>query len=495
MKLCLKWHNLSLLYIWSGAQEAIVKIMEQQKQQELRGLFHMLEHTAKIAEDAALTGAFSGGESQCISQFNNVLKRLTDIDAIPDGLFEVLPTDASFSHIGIACHQLAAYLNEGLETTADFKGWFSSFFGERFMENLTEELADKPFGDLIRKAVPDFLTETTLEDIVEVFPVAPGGKLTIDADFGAIDVQSAESDNLSVRVRRAAELKEDRRAGEILKNFDVQMAHEAVDVNIEAKFRGPAKQWRRAKKRLDVQFEIVVPRNYALDLKTADEEISVVDIVGDVHVHTAGAGLRLQNITGRIDGTTSGGDIDLKGFEGDAALRTSGGNITLARGNGDVKAKTSGSNIQMTDVSGAISAATSGGNITLRGCKGGADVKTAGGSIEVENDGPVLAKTSGGSIRCQLQEVASSQNLLLNLEATGGSINASLVPDIAATVEAKVLGGSITTEFPVAAETAGTVKPDQLHGTINGGGPLLRLFSVGGNVILRKTEVHNPKKV
>ena len=32
--------------------------MEQQNQQELRGLFHMLEHTAKIAEDAALTGAF-----------------------------------------------------------------------------------------------------------------------------------------------------------------------------------------------------------------------------------------------------------------------------------------------------------------------------------------------------------------------------------------------------------------------------------------------------
>ena len=44
------------------------------------------------------------------------------------------------------------------------------------MENLTEELADKPFGDLIRKAVPDFLTETTLEDIVEVFPGRPRWK-------------------------------------------------------------------------------------------------------------------------------------------------------------------------------------------------------------------------------------------------------------------------------------------------------------------------------
>ena len=469
--------------------------MEQHRPQELKGLFHMLEHTAKIAEDAALTGAFSGGESQCISQFNNVLKRLNDINAIPDGLFEVLPADASFSQIGIACHQLAAYLNEEVDTAADFKGWFSSFFGKRFMENLTEELADKPFGDLIRKAAPDFLTETTLEDIVEVFPVAPGGKLTIDADFGAIDVRSAADDNVSARIRRAAQLKEDRRAGEVLKNFDVQMTHEASDVKIEAKFKGPVKQWKKAKKRLDVQFEIVVPRNYTLDLKTADEEISVVDIAGDVHVRTAGAGLRLQNIIGHIDGTTSGGNIDLKAFEGDAALRTSGGNITLEEGTGDVKAKTSGGNIQMIGVLGAVNGKTSGGNVTLRGCKGGADVKTAGGSIEVENDGPVLAKTSGGSIRCQLQEAVSSQNLLLDLETTGGSINVSLVPDIAATVEARVLGGSVTTEFPVAVETTGTVKPDQLHGTINGGGSLLRLFSVGGNVILRKAEDDTPTKV
>ena len=469
--------------------------MEQQRQQELKGLFHMLEHTAKIAEDAALTGAFSGGETQCISQFNNVLRRLSDIDAIPNGLFEELQTDASFSQIGIACHQLAAYLNEELDETTDFKGWLSSFFGKRFMEDLTEELTDKPFGDLIRKAVPDFLTETTLEDIVEVFPVAPGGSLTIDADFGAIDVQSTEGDDLSVRVRRAAELKADRRAGEILKDFDVQMTHEVTDVRIEAKFRGPVKQWKKMKERLDVQFDIVVPRNYVLDLKTADEEISVMDIVGDVNVQTAGAGLRLENIIGRIDGTTSGGNVDLKAFEGNAALQTSGGSVTLEKGTGDVKAKTSGGNIQIMDVVGAVNGQTTGGNVTLRGCKGGADVKNAGGSIEVENDGPVLAKTSGGSIRCQLQETLSNQSLLLDLETTGGSINVSLAPDIAATVEARVLGGSVTTEFPVAMETAGTVKPDQLHGTINGGGPLLRLFSVGGNIILRKTEAHNPAEV
>ena len=67
-------------------------------------------------------------------------------------------------------------------------------------------------------------------------------------------------------------------------------------------------------------------------------------------------------------------------------------------------------------------------------------------------------------------------------------MNVSLVPDIAATVEAKVLGGTVTTEFSVAMEVAGSLKPHQLQGTINGGGPLLRLRSVGGNIVLKKIE-------
>ena len=468
---------------------------EQERQQELRGLFHMLEHTAKIAEDAALTGAFSDGETRCITQFNNVLARLNDLNAVPDGLFDELHADASFSQIGIACHQLAAYLNEELDTTADFKGWFTSFFGKRFMENLAEELTDKPLGDLIRKAVPDFLTEATFEDIVKAFPVTAGGKLTIDADCGEIDVQTTEDDTLSVRVQRAAQIKANRRAAEILKNLDVQITHEASDVKIEAKFVGNAKRWQKRKNGLDVQFEILVPRHYNLDLKTACDDISVVNVTGDVNAETFRAGIRFQDITGHIDATTSIGNIDLKAFNGDVVLQTTGGNIALADGTGDVKAKTSGGNLHVAHVTGAVNGQTSGGNITLRGCKGGADLKTAGGSIEVENDRPVLAKTAGGSIRCQLQEVSASQSLLLDLETMGGGINVSLVPDIAATVEAKVLGGSVTTEFPITVEASGTVKPDQLQGVINGGGPLLKLRSVGGNIILRKVEEDKPEEV
>jgi DUF4097 and DUF4098 domain-containing protein YvlB len=266
------------------------------------------------------------------------------------------------------------------------------------------------------------------------------------------------------------------------------MTHEASDVKIEAKFRGPGKQWKKAQKRLDIQFSIVVPRHYSLDLKTTGAEIFAVDITGDVNAQTAGSGLRLENITGCIDGKTSGGNINLKTFNGDANLQTNGGTITLETGSGDVNAKTSGGNLQFANITGVVNGRTSGGNITLRHCKGGADVKTAGGSIEVENDGPVFARAMGGSIRCQLQKPSTGQDVLLDLETMGGSINAAVVPDIAATVEAKVLGGTVTTELPVAVEMTGPVRPNELQGTINGGGPLLKLRSVGGSTTLKKSE-------
>lgn len=463
-------------------------IMEQQRQNEFRGLFHVLEHTAKLAEDAVHTDAFKDGEPRCIAQFNNVLARLRDMNAVPEGLFDALGEKASFGEIGIACHQLAAYLNEELVTTSpDFKGWVTSFFGKRFLESVEEELsgAEEKIGELIRKSVPDFLTESILEDIEETFTVAPGGCLTVNAALGAIAVQTAESDTLAVRVRRSAQLKADRRAGELLKDFEVTLTHDAANLKIEAKFSGPRKTLNKARNRLDVQFDIVVPHRYNVDLRTAGDEISVENLEGDVDARTAGGELRLENITGKINGCTSGGSVALHRFEGNAELRTSGGNIDVQIGTGNVDAKTSGGNVHITEVAGFIIGRTTGGNLSLKGCVGGADVKTAGGSVYVETDRVVVAKAAGGSIRAHLRSQLEDDCMF---ETAGGSIEVSLVPDVAANVDAKGIGGAAKTEFPVVSEVTEPVKLGQLQGTINGGGPLLKLRGLGGGISLKRAD-------
>ncbi len=460
--------------------------MEEQRQRELRGLFHMLEHTAKLVESVVLTGTFKHGENRCIAQFNEALTRLNDLDAIPKALFEPLEADASFGEISLAYQQLTAYLSEALATEHDSKNWMSGFLRRRFLENL-EGLNEGKIGELIRKSVPDFLTESTLADIEEDFHVAPGGCLTVDADLGDIDIHPADSNKVEVRVRRSAQLKADRRAGDILKNFDVKIEHDTPDVKIEATFKGT--QWKRVIGRLDVQFEITVPRRYDLNLKTACGSLSVASIQGTVNTRTSAGGLWFENVDGVLTARAAAGDIHINSYNGKVDVQTSGGNVQVKAGTGDVNAKTAAGNLRFVEIDGAISGRTSGGNIILNACKAAVDVKTYGGNVEIENEGEVTATVAAGSIRAQMlkqPQIMQQGTPYWTLETTSGSIDVSLMSHIGVTVDAKGLGTRMTTQFDVAGEEP--VKAGQLQGTINGGGPLLKLRCMGGAISLKQAE-------
>ena len=73
-----------------------------------------------------------------------------------------------------------------------------------------------------------------------------------------------------------------------------------------------------------------------------------------------------------------------------------------------------------------------------------------------------------------------------NLRTSGGGITIALIPDIAVDVEAKTSGGHVSTDFVVESVIQGKVPKNRLEGSINGGGPLLKLRTSGGNIRLQK---------
>ena len=73
-----------------------------------------------------------------------------------------------------------------------------------------------------------------------------------------------------------------------------------------------------------------------------------------------------------------------------------------------------------------------------------------------------------------------------SLRTSGGQITFTLIPDIAVDVEAKTSGGRISTDFAVESTIQGKVPQNRLEGSINGGGPLLKLRTSGGNIHLQK---------
>jgi hypothetical protein len=279
------------------------------------------------------------------------------------------------------------------------------------------------------------------EKITKSFGVSPGGTLYLDSEFGSIEVVSG--DNRKVEVEVVIEAK--RGGSGAIKdfrdrvNFDFQKEGNDVRVTGEKKNRRLSSNlWRSVK----VTYQISVPRQYNLDLKTAGGSIWVDDLEGDVVSRTSGGSLKFGTIKGSVNGKTSGGSIKLENCEGPVDAHTSGGSITIGNVKGEVNATTSGGSINVEEVMGAIQASTSGGSVK------------ASISRQPEND-------------CRLT-------------TSGGTITVYLARDIRMNLDASTSGGRVRTSFPVTVQ--GELSSRKLRAELNGGGPELYLRTSGGSI-------------
>lgn len=323
-----------------------------------------------------------------------------------------------------------------------------------------------------------------VDKIEKAYSVDLGGSLTLVSELGAIDVQTAEGHQVDIVVTKATKPLSKSAAKDALADFDVTFTSEDTGVRIEGAFKQGREHWRNVLNRLEIRFQVTVPKDYNVDLDTAGGNIKVSDLNGTARAHTSGGSLHFGNITGTVRGRTSGGSIKLTSCDSPVDLKTSGGSIEVGDVAGDVQAQTSGGGLRFGDIQGSIWGKTSGGSIRVENCGGGADVHTSGGSIRLESvGGDVNAKTSGGSIRTsittQLEEACS-------LRTSGGGITVTLTPDIAIDVDAETSGGRVSTDFVVTSVVQGKVPKNRLKGSINSGGSLMKLRTSGGNIRLQK---------
>lgn len=174
---------------------------------------------------------------------------------------------------------------------------------------------------------------------------------------------------------------------------------------------------------------------------------------------------------------TSGGDITVKGITGGFKFGTSGGDINLKNLNGKVNAETSGGDIQLFEHIGSMYLSTSGGDIICKNVIGDVKAETSGGDINVDQtDGRLFAETSGGDIVI----LYSGDNKGIEASTSGGDITAKLPANFKAKVHLETSGGSVESNFDNAKTTK--VKRSELDAVYNGGGPVLKLETSGGDV-------------
>ena len=320
------------------------------------------------------------------------------------------------------------------------------------------------------------------QDIKGNFHVKPGGTLTVDSEIGTINVQTADKNEVEVVVTREVEGKLDSIAQKALADFEVTCAQNNSDIRIEGKFKRDRHYWMKNGHPLRFHFQVTVPCQSNVDLKTA--------AAGAIHV---------GNLDGTVRAETSIGNIHLGEIQGAVWGRTGGpGKITLKGCQSDVDAESGIGNIELVSVAGKVIAKTGGpGKVMLRDCQSDINVESGIGNIELGSiTGEVIAKTGGpGKIvlkECQSDvdvesgvgnihaEIPTQLMHPWTLRTSGpGKIEVVLSSSTAVNIDAET-SGSISSDIPI--QVQGLLAEDKLEGTLNGGGPLLKLRTSLGDI-------------
>lgn len=292
---------------------------------------------------------------------------------------------------------------------------------------------------------PATLSAKIVRQVERTFSVQAGGELLAQTQGGDLRVSTADVSEVRVTARQTFRARTEAEADEIAADLKLTLEQQGNKVVAEARYEKKGGWF--ASTPVAVDFTIVVPREFHLDLKTSGGDIAVGSVKGTVKARTSGGDLEFARIDGNLDGQTSGGDISLEEGTADAKLHTSGGDIAVKRAGGRTVVSTSGGDIKLEAVALLVSATTSGGD------------------VEAHLTQPIaqdtVLSTSGGDV---VVSVPKTSGFKLDAGTSGGDVDAT--------------GLTITIE-------KGGVGKSRLAGPVNGGGPTLKLRSSGGDITIR----------
>jgi hypothetical protein len=121
------------------------------------------------------------------------------------------------------------------------------------------------------------------------------------------------------------------------------------------------------------------------------------------------------------------------------------------------------------------------GHIRIDDVSGVLKLETTNGAIEVARcRGAIDAETTNGHIRAELLNVTAGK--AMHFETTNGGITVKVPRTFAAAIDAANTNGSISTDLPV---STNATHRHSLRGTVNGGGPELRLRTTNGGISIQ----------
>ena len=348
-------------------------------------------------------------------------------------------------------------------------------------------------------------------------PTKQGLRLRLHTGLGNVHIFTDESGKVSYRVIIEAGSR-DPGAERLVREIDLSGRQTPAGIVLNGQIPG-----RNFYGRLHITFEVHVPNRYNVETSTGAGNIDVQNIDGQLDLATGGGYIRVGNVAGTLRATTSGGHITAGNIDGDGILHTGGGHIHAGRILGVANLDTAGGNIHVDSALSGVTANTAGGQIDLGEAAGTIHAHTAGGPVRIEHiAGPTVLETDGGSVHLKQVDAplqvssatggitawfgnTAESGLADNAHKTSspsqlisgeGDIVVYLPRELAVTVDAvvdrddgyRILADS-SLPFRVSYEDSGSA-PHTVHrqGELNGGGEILQLKAVSGNIELRPSD-------
>lgn len=352
---------------------------------------------------------------------------------------------------------------------------------------------------------------------------ADAARLKVDTQLGAVRIVKRPGGDIAYRVRVRAlgpDMDEARRR---LDRMVVGASREGDLLSFVGALPKPEADSRG----LGADFDLEIPDSLSeVAITTGAGDIRCLGAPGKVTLMSRAGAIVARDLSGPLQAETRAGTITVSGMKRGARLITAGGDVLVGPGEGDLFVRTSGGDVHIGRIGGKVEAETGGGSVAIERAEGGVRVASNGGDIQVgESGGEVAASTGGGGIRvgravggvrCETGAgsiVLDGVNGPLRALTSAGSIRALLegklpgdsdlqtwhgdvivaIPDsIPLTVRALVdnpVGRAIESEFPLTvlreAETTG--RPLEMgEMRIGGGGPVLKLRTLGGRIVIQK---------
>lgn len=221
---------------------------------------------------------------------------------------------------------------------------------------------------------------------------------------------------------------------------------------------------RDAQRAVTVSYRVEVPPETRVQTASRSGETSIRGVTATVDVRTQSGAIDLSALSGTVQISTGSGAVTADDVSGPLSVTTASSSFTGSRLRSSFRARTKSGDVDATfDGSGDVDVETGSSAITLRGVRGGLVLKTQSGRITVQGTptGDWAATTSSSSVSVELTKTRGFE------------------------LDAESRSGSVTLE---GASVSGFVSKRAVKGTVEGGGPLVRVRSGSGAIRIQSAD-------